>query len=68
MVSVEVPVVVPLLRAIELELREQVMNTDVGGVQDSVTVPLKPFRASTVMVDEPVPPGAEMLETVPNIE
>lgn len=68
MVSVEVPVVVPLLRAIELELREQVMNTEVGGVHDSVTVPLKPFRASTVMVDEPVPPGAEMLETVPNME
>jgi hypothetical protein len=68
MVSVEVPVVAPLLSAIELELREQVMNTEVGGVQASVTVPLKPFRASTVMVDEPVPPGAEMFDTVPNIE
>ena len=66
-VSVEVPVVVPLLRTIELELREQVMNTEVGGVQDSVTVPLKPFRASTVIVEVEVPPGAEIVEMVPNI-
>ena len=67
-VSVEVPVVVPPLRAIELELSEQVMKTDVGGVQDRVTVPLNPFRASTVIVEVVVPPGAEMVESVPNIE
>ena len=53
MVRVDVPVFVPLPKVIVLELREQVMNTEVGGVQVRFTVPLKPFRASTVMVDVP---------------
>jgi hypothetical protein len=67
MVTVDVPVLVPPPKTIELELSEQLMNAEVGAVHVSATVPLNPFLASTVIVELPEPPGAEMLLMVPNI-
>jgi hypothetical protein len=57
---VEVPEVVVLLRAILVVLRLHVKPVEGDTVSDSVTVPVKPFVAETVIVEVPAEPTATL--------
>ena len=65
MTTLRVAVAVEPLTVTEVALRVQVINAvDGQGVEERFTVPLKPFVASTVMVEDPDCPGEERLSAV----
>ena len=68
-VAVFVPLVVPALISRLVGFNEQVICAEVEvGEQVRFTVPVKPFKAVTVRVEVPVPPGAETVELTPLTE
>ena len=67
MARVAVCVVVPLT-VTEVGLMEQVIAAVDGAEHAKVTVPLKPLRPSTLIVEVADPPGADMLATFANTE
>ena len=64
--TLRVAVSLELFTGTEKALSEQVISAVVEqGAKERLTVPLKPFIAVTVMVEEPDCPGAERLTAVP---
>ncbi len=66
-VRVAVPLFVPPPSVIGLPLTEHAICAVVGAVHVKLTEPLKPLRASTVIVEVPDCPAAAMLITFPKI-
>jgi len=68
-VAAFVPFVVPVLMSRLVGFNEHVIWAEAElGEQVRFTVPVKPLRAVTVIVEVPVPPGAETVEFDPLME